>query len=310
MNESHEASPGHPQDDALATKRSRTKFGIEVVVAALVLGGVAGGITGNLTAGRNGSSSASSSTTTTVAPSTTLPPTTTTEPPSTTTTVPPTEPTTTTTIPAETLQQVVRRITLSVVDIEVSGTFVDRYGRKRYGSWVGSGFVMDGTGLIATNAHVVDGAETITVVIHDGTSTPGTVVGIDDEHDLAVVRIERTDLPPLELATDISLQVGDPVIAAGNALGLEGNPSITVGIISALNRSIDLNDGSSLTNLIQTDAAISSGDSGGPLLSEDGRVVGVNTAGAPSTDTTTAQNIGFAVPITVAAPILRALATT
>ncbi len=309
MNDSLPTGAGDHQDDVLASKRSRRRFGIEVVAAALVLGGIAGGIAGNLTAGRNGSSSSATPTTTTVAPSTTAQPTTTMAPPSTTTTVAPTEPTTTT-IAAETLQQVVRRITMSVVDIEVSGRFVDQYGRKRYGTWVGSGFVMDSTGLIATNAHVVDGAETITVVIHDGTSTPGTVVGMDNDHDLAVVRVERTDLPPLELATDISLQVGDPVIAAGNALGLEGNPSITVGIISALNRSIDLNDGSSLTNLIQTDAAISSGDSGGPLLSEDGRVVGVNTAGAPSTDTTTAQNIGFAVPITVAAPILRALATT
>ena len=195
-----------------------------------------------------------------------------------------------------------------MVDIEVSGSFVDRNGRKRYGTWVGSGFVMDSSGLIATNAHVVEGAETITVVIHDGTTTPGTLVAMDTDHDLAVVRIDRTDLTALELATDVVLQVGDPVIAAGNALGLEGNPSVTVGIISALNRSIDLNDGASLSNLIQTDAAISSGNSGGPLLTEDGRVVGVNTAGASSTDTTTAQNIGFAIPISVAAPILRSLA--
>jgi len=306
IDDEHPSADGNQESPALATKRSRMKFGIEVVVAALVLGGVAGGITGNLTAGHNGSSGAA--TTTTAAPSTTLLATTTTAPPTTTTTVAPTEPPTTTTIAPETLQQVVRRITPSVVDIEVSGSFIDRNGRKRYGSWVGSGFVMDSGGLIATNAHVVDGAETINVVIHDGTTTPGTLVGIDTEHDLAVVRIDRTDLTALELATDVVLQVGDPVIAAGNALGLEGNPSVTVGIISALNRSIDLNDGASLSNLIQTDAAISSGNSGGPLLTEDGRVVGVNTAGASSTDTTTAQNIGFAIPISVAAPILRSLA--
>lgn len=301
----HPAVDGNREEQVLATKRSRMKFGIEVVVAALVLGGVAGGITGNLTAGHNDSSSAA--TTSTVAPSTTLQATTTTAPP-TTTTVAPTEPPTTTTIAPETLQEVARRITRSVVDIEVSGSFVDRNGRKRYGTWVGSGFVMDSSGLIATNAHVVEGAETITVVIHDGTTTPGTLVALDTDHDLAVVRIDRTDLTALELATDVVLQVGDPVIAAGNALGLEGNPSVTVGIISALNRSIDLNDGASLSNLIQTDAAISSGSSGGPLLTEDGRVVGVNTAGASSTETSTAQNIGFAIPISVAAPILRALA--
>lgn len=286
-------------------KRARTRFGIEVVLAALVVGGVAGGIAGNLTAGHEAAPS-TTITATSLARTSTIAPTPITSTPTTVTDLPVTV--APTTIPPETLQQVIRRITLSVVDIQVNGTFVDAYGRNRYGNWSGSGFLFGSGGLIATNAHVVAGAETILIEIHDGTTAAATLVGTDPDHDLAVLRIERTDLPALVLGNDLDLQVGDTVIAAGNALNLGGDPSITVGIISALGRTIDLDDGSTLSNLIQTDAAISSGDSGGPLLNLDGVVVGVNTAGASSSVSATIENIGFAVPVSVAGPILRRLA--
>lgn len=304
------ALPGHRDAPAEGEgerkqKRARTRFGIEVVLAALVVGGVAGGIAGNLTAGHEAAPT-TTVTTTSELPASTVAPTTTTPTPTSVTEVPVTA--APTTIPPETLQQVIKRITVSVVDIQVNGTFVDAYGRNRGGNWSGSGFLFHGDGLIATNAHVVDGAETIVIEIHDGTTATATLVGTDPDHDLAVLRIERTDLPSLTLGNDLGLQVGDTVIAAGNALNLGGDPSITVGIISALGRTIDLDDGSTLSNLIQTDAAISSGDSGGPLLNLDGVVVGVNTAGASSNPSATIENIGFAVPISVAGPILRRLA--
>ena len=290
-----------------SVRRARRKFGIEVVVAALVVGGAAGAVAGSVTGGRRSSSNAGpvttmtsidvASTTTSIA-STTLPERTT-EPESTEATSAPTS-----SIAGETLQDLVKKITLSVVDIEVEGTFIDEYGRLRSGSWAGSGFVIDAYGDIATNAHVVDGAETITVSVHDGTTSVATVLGSDSAADLAVIHIDRVDLPPLTLAPSRTLEVGDSVIAAGNALNLAGNPSITVGIISGLERTVDLDDGSQMSHLIQTDAAISSGDSGGPLLTASGDVIGVNTAGASSTSSTSAQNIGFAIPMSVAAPIL------
>lgn len=200
------------------------------------------------------------------------------------------------------------RVTLSVVDLQVEGTYRDNYGDLQAGTWAGSGFVIASNGLIATNAHVVSGADRITVLIHDGTSATATVVGLDPEHDLAVIRVDRTGLTALTLNASATLRVGDRVIAAGNALNLVGKPSITTGIISALERSIVLYDGTVLSGLIQTDAAISSGDSGGPLLDEHGEVIGITTANAYDAYAFAAENIGFAIPIREAAPLLLRLA--
>ena len=275
---------------------------IAAVVTALIVGAGAGATTGWF-AGRS-SRSAMATTTTAVS---TLPTTTTTTSSttttSTTTTVPPTTVKAQPDIPA-----LVRKITLSVVDIDATGTYTDSAGRRRSGSWSGSGFVIDSTGIIATNAHVVDGADTLTVSIHDGTAATATLLGMDVVNDLAVIRIDRTDLPALPLATSHSVVVGELVVAAGNALGMTGNPSITVGVVSGVDRSITLDNDVSMSNLLQTDAAISSGDSGGPLMLGTGEVIGIDTAGASSDGVNTAENIGFAIPITRAAPILRALA--
>ena len=212
------------------------------------------------------------------------------------------------------IQHLAERVAPSVVQILTTGygpvdgadTPADVVVGKQSG--LASGVVIAPGGYIATNAHVVEGATSLIVVIHDGTTAVATVLGTDTANDLAVIRIDRTDLRALKLAPTHAVQVGETVVAAGNALGLEGNPTITVGVVSAVGRFITLDNDATLDHLIQTDAAISSGDSGGPLMLPTGEVIGINTAGAASDVNNTAQNIGFAVPMSVAAPILRSLA--
>ena len=155
----------------------------------------------------------------------------------------------------------------------------------------GSGVIYDKSGLIATNNHVVEGAQEIIVSLTDGRSVKGKVLGADAATDLAVVKIDvDEDLPVAKFGDSSTLQVGEPAIAIGNPLGLEFRGSVTVGVISALNRSIELGDRK--FNLIQTDAAINPGNSGGALVNADGEVEG----------------IGFAIPVNSAKPILDELA--
>jgi putative serine protease PepD len=161
----------------------------------------------------------------------------------------------------------------------------------------GTGIVYDDAGHILTNAHVVEGARSIVVTTDDGRQLRAELVGANVAADIAVLVVESTSgLEPAELASDDSTSVGDPVVAIGNALALDGSLTVTQGIISALDRSIDTESGA-LTHLVQTDAAISSGNSGGPLVNTSGQVVGVNTAVAASSVTTQASNIGFAITI-------------
>lgn len=213
-----------------------------------------------------------------------------------------------TTDPLRAVAGCVASINTSVVGIRVWSVAMDSGGLPETAESEGSGFVFATGGLIATSAHVIADASQIEVVFADGTTQTASVVGKDTDADLAVVHIDRSGLEPLSLATGTTPAVGDFVIAAGNALALEGTPSVRVGIISALDRSISFADGTTLAHLIQTDAAISSGDSGGPLLTASGAVVGINTASAVSSGQMSAQNIGFAIPITRAAPILAELA--
>jgi S1-C subfamily serine protease len=163
----------------------------------------------------------------------------------------------------------------------------------------GTGFVVGSDGEIATNAHVVADASSITVTFSDGTDKPAEIVGVDKTDDLAVIRVDATGLAALPLGTSADLQMGEPVVAIGNALDLTGGPTATEGIVSALDRTIDTNNGEHLTHLVQTDAAINPGNSGGPLLTLDGHVVGINSAGAAD-----AQNIGFAIAVDTAKPIV------
>ncbi len=168
----------------------------------------------------------------------------------------------------------------------------------------GSGVIYDKSGLIATNNHVVEGAQEIIVSLTDGRSVKGKVLGADAATDLAVVKIDvDEDLPVADFGDSSTLQVGEPAIAIGNPLGLEFRGSVTVGVISALNRSIELGDRK--FNLIQTDAAINPGNSGGALVNADGEVVGINSAKVAVSGV---EGIGFAIPVNSAKPILDELA--
>jgi S1-C subfamily serine protease len=148
--------------------------------------------------------------------------------------------------------------------------------------------------MVLTNAHVVEGAQSIEVDFADGRTAEARLLGSVPSADVALVKAEGLSQPvtPAELGTSADLQVGDDVVAIGNALNLGEAPSVTTGIVSALSRSITAPSGDSLDNLIQTDAAINPGNSGGPLVNARGQVVGVNTAILAD-----AQNIGFALSI-------------
>ncbi len=166
-------------------------------------------------------------------------------------------------------------------------------------SGVGSGVIYDSHGWILTNRHVVEGGDKFDVELKDGRVLSGSVYGIDTLTDLAIVKVDGTDLPSAALGSSDALKVGQLVVAIGSPLGTYSN-SVTSGIVSATGRTITT-DGSDrpLTNLIQTDAAINPGNSGGPLLDADGNVIGINTAIASGSN-----GIGFAIPIDIARPIM------
>jgi len=168
---------------------------------------------------------------------------------------------------------------------------------------VGSGFIFQSSGLILTNYHVVEGADQLTVTLQDGTELAGTVVATDQAHDLAAVKVAGTDLPTVPLGSSADLKVGQLVVAIGSPLGTF-TETVTSGILSGTGRTItvasaDSRNGQTLNDLLQTDAAINEGNSGGPLLDAAGQVVGINTAVASS-----AQGIGFATPIDIAAAVI------
>jgi S1-C subfamily serine protease len=155
----------------------------------------------------------------------------------------------------------------------------------------GSGFLIDQSGILLTNSHVVNGADKVTVTLKDGRKFEGKVRGIDEVTDLAVVKIEGKDLPIASLGDSDATQVGDWAIAVGNPLGLDN--TVTLGIVSTLNRaSSQIGMSNKRLDFIQTDAAINPGNSGGPLLNDRGEVIGINTAIRAD-----AMGIGFAIPI-------------
>jgi putative serine protease PepD len=172
------------------------------------------------------------------------------------------------------------------------------------GGAAGTGFVISRDGVIVTNNHVVEGARKIQAVFSDGTTRDATVLGRNAPSDLAVVKVDATDLPTIELGDSDQVQVGDDVVAIGNALALQGGLTVTRGIISGLHREVGTNTGSALEDVLQTDAAINPGNSGGPLVDSKGRVIGINTAIA---DPGSAQNVGFAIPISNAKAIIEQL---
>ncbi len=162
---------------------------------------------------------------------------------------------------------------------------------------LGSGVIYDPSGLILTNAHVIQGAQSITIGLVDGRHFSASVVGADPGFDVAVLRINGSNLPTATLGDSANLQVGDPVAAIGNPFGFDH--TLTSGVVSALNRPVSEGQGSYNQPMIQTDAAINPGNSGGPLLNMSGQVMGITTLVA-SPQGIPAQGLGFAVPIDTA----------
>lgn len=195
----------------------------------------------------------------------------------------------------------VEKVSKSVVNIASVRMVQDQLFRVFPVEGVGSGIIVDGKGFILTNNHVVDEAQKLRITLKDGNVFNGVVVGTDEVTDLAVVRVDSKEaLPFARLGDSDQLKIGEIVIAIGNPFGLTGGPTVTAGIVSALNRSLQFESGA--LELIQTDAAINPGNSGGPLVNTNGEVIGINTAKMPY-----AQGIGFAVPVNTARIIVKDL---
>lgn len=205
----------------------------------------------------------------------------------------------------------VESVRTSVVSIVSDTVSRDMYG-LRQGEGSGSGIIIDQSGLILTNNHVIKNSTKITVTMDDGTQQEATVMGFDQLSDLAVIQIPGEGYPFIPLEDSSNLRVGDWVIAIGNALALPGGPTVTVGVVSALGRNIDINQDSTLTDLIQTDAVINPGNSGGPLLDLNGDIVGINTVvvRGNTNDGTSIEGIGFAVHIETASLVAKQLIET
>ncbi|WP_106326101.1 S1C family serine protease [Actinoplanes italicus] len=170
---------------------------------------------------------------------------------------------------------------------------------------LGSGVVLTADGLILTNNHVVEGGGTVSVRLSDGRTVPARIAATDAAHDLALVQATGlSGLTPVTFATDDSIAIGDTVLAFGAPLGLEG--TVTSGIVSALDRSVDTG-GDELTGLLQTDAAINQGNSGGALVDTSGRVVGINVAIATTGDSSGSVGLGFAIPADTATAVVNQL---
>jgi S1-C subfamily serine protease len=212
-------------------------------------------------------------------------------PPQATTAAQPVVATTTTNVSADDLTSVIAAARESVVTV----TSKISAGRLS-GTGVGSGVILTSNGYILTNRHVVEGAESLTVKLLDGTEYDAEVVKASDTTDLALVKVSATGLHAAKLGNSDQIQVGETALAIGSPLGTY-TETVTRGIVSATGREITVRDDqtgqpTTLSNLIQTDAAVNEGDSGGPLLDASGTVIGINTAVAAS-----AQGLGFAIPI-------------
>jgi S1-C subfamily serine protease len=191
----------------------------------------------------------------------------------------------------------VEKVSKSVVNIASVRMVKDQLLRIFPVEGVGSGVIIDKKGYILTNYHVIDKADKLKITTTDGNFFDGVVMGTDKLTDLAIIRIESKEaLSFAELGNSENLRIGQIVMAIGNPFGLAGGPTVTAGIISSLNRSLQFENG--VMELIQTDAAINPGNSGGPLIDTNGKVIGINTAKMPY-----AQGMGFAIPINVAKTI-------
>jgi S1-C subfamily serine protease len=202
--------------------------------------------------------------------------------------------------------RLVEQLRPSVVHIKSEAATLDVFGQLVPSTGVGTGFIIDEDGHIVTNNHVItinnSPADDITVTLDDGSQHAADIVGRDPPTDIAVLRIEANGLTPVTLGDSTELKVGEDVVAMGNALDLPGGPTVTKGVVSALGRLIQ-EQGVSIPDAIQTDAAINPGNSGGPLVDLDGEVVGITTAVIRGN----AEGIGLAISIDEAEPIIEEL---
>jgi len=198
------------------------------------------------------------------------------------------------------------------VTSQISGQSSSPFGNQQSGTATGTGFVISKDGYIATNAHVVDDASSVKVKIGDGSTISATVIGHDDSTDVALLKVDNggKDLTPLTLGDSDSVNVGDPTYAIGNPFGL--SRTLTTGVVSALQRQIEAPDGFSINNVIQTDAALNPGNSGGPLFDATGKVIGINSQIETASGSSSSGNtgIGFAVPINTVKSVIEQLKST
>jgi serine protease Do len=197
--------------------------------------------------------------------------------------------------------EVIEKVLPSVVNVRTRATTFDPFGGRDSARGQGSGVIIESDGIIVTNFHVVRDSVDVDVVLWDGRTLDGRVVGAAPERDLAVIDVDAADLDPIELGKSSSLRLGDDVIALGFPLGLPGGASVTKGIVSSTDRTIAPEGGVRLGGVLQTDAAINPGNSGGPLVDGNGRLVGINTAAAGAA---AAENVGFAIAIDSALPVI------
>ena len=198
--------------------------------------------------------------------------------------------------------EVVKLLKPSVVHISNDKNVTGMFNQLMPQSGVGSGVLLDNEGRILTNNHVVEGAQSVTVTLSDGRSYPAQRVGTDPITDLAVIRIDAAKLNPARLGESSLLEVGEDVIAVGHALGLKGGATVSKGVVSALGRTIEVDNQRSMVDLIQTDASINPGNSGGPLANSRGEVIGINTAIIEGSN-----GIGFAINIDDAKVVVKQL---
>jgi serine protease Do len=198
---------------------------------------------------------------------------------------------------------ILEKVSKSVVNISTVKLVHNLFYQAVPIAGMGSGTIIDAKGHILTNNHVVGGAEKITVTLWNNEIVEGSIVGSCSVHDIAVVKVNGQSLQPAELGDSDKLRAGQRVYAIGNPFGLAGGPTVTSGVISATNRTIESQRGL-IENLVQTDAAINPGNSGGPLLDIEGKVIAINTAIIPF-----AQGIGFAIPINSAKNCMTGIVT-
>jgi S1-C subfamily serine protease len=191
-----------------------------------------------------------------------------------------------------TIIDAVEKVKTAVVKIEI----FSNTNKKEQLSGTGSGFLFSSDGYLFTNSHVVHNSTNIKVKLHDGTSRQATLIGEDPDTDLAILKISDADFIPVKLGDADLLRIGQLVIAIGNPLGF--HHTVTAGVVSALGRTLESQNGRMMDSMIQTDAALNPGNSGGPLINSDGEVIGVNTATIRG-----AQGLCFAISISTAKEI-------